>query len=74
MSPVSISPDGVPAAIVRRLAVVPEQPQAVRQVEVPPVPSPHVVPRQIDPVGLRIMALMLENQELRAELDQLRTG
>ena len=69
-----IRPDGVPSAIVRRLAVVPEQPQAVRHVEVPHVPSPDVVPRQIDPVGLRIMALMLENEELRSDLDQLRTG
>ena len=69
-----IRPDGVPSATVRRLAIVPEQPQAVRHVEVPRVPSPHVVPRQIDPVGLRLMALMLENEELRTELDQLRTG
>ncbi len=69
-----IRPDGVPSALVRRLTIVPEQPQAVRQLAVPPVPSPHVVPRQIDPVGLRLMALMLENEELRAELDQLRTG
>ena len=42
--------------------------------EVPRVPSPQVVPRQLDPVALRIMALMLENDELRAELDELRTA
>ena len=69
-----IRPGGVPSATVRRLSVVDDPPQAVRHLEVPPVPSPHVVPRQIDPVGLRIMALMLENDELRAELDQLRSA
>lgn len=74
MSPLPIHPAGVASAVVRRLSVVPEQPQAVRHLEVPRVPSPHVVPRQIDPVGLRIMALMLENDELRAELDQLRSA
>lgn len=62
------------SAVVRRLAVVPDQPQAVQHLEVPRVPSPQVVPRQIDPVGLRIMALMLENDELRAQLDQLRSA
>lgn len=74
VSPVPIHPDGVPTATVRRLSVAAETPQVVRHLQVSRVPSPLVVPRQIDPVGLRLMALMLENDELRAELDQLRTG
>ena len=74
MSPLPIRPAGVASAVVRRLSVVPEQPRAVVHLEVPRVPSPQVVPRQLDPVALRIMALMLENDELRAELDQLRTA
>ena len=69
-----LSPALVPRAVVRALQVVQEPAAPAQQVEVRRVPSPHVVPRQIDPVGLRLMALQLENAELRSELEQLRTG
>ena len=69
-----LSPELVPAPLVRRLRVVGDRPAPVQHVEVQRVPSPHVVPRQIDPVGLRLMALQLENDQLRAEVEQLRTA
>lgn len=69
-----LSPEVVPAPLVRRLRVVKDRPAPVQQVEVRPVPAPYVVPRQIDPVGLRLMALQLENEQLRAEVEQLRTA
>ena len=69
-----LSPSLVPRAVVRALEVAPEPEVQAQQVDVRRVPSPHVVPRQIDPVGLRLMALQLENDELRSELEQLRTA
>jgi hypothetical protein len=75
MSPIWVSTPAVPAANVRRLTaedayeVVP-----VQQLALPVVPAPSVVPRQIDPVGLRLMALQLENDDLKAELQQLRSA
>lgn len=75
MTPEAVSPPSVPAAAVRRLSPAGlEMSRAPRAVAVPVVPSPTVVPRQIDPAGLRLMALQLENEQLRAELEQLRTG
>lgn len=67
-------PCTVPAARVRRLPVREAQPVPVQHVAPPTVPAPHVVPRQLDPVRLRLMALQLENDELRAQLHQLRAG
>ena len=69
-----LSPALVPRAVVRLLEVVQEPAARAQQVAVRRVPSPHVVPRQIDPVGLRVMALQLENDELRSELEQLRSA
>ena len=69
-----LSPALVPRAVVRPLEVVPEPEVQALQVAVRRVQSPHVVPRRIDPVGLRLLALQLENDELRSELDQLRTA
>ena len=74
MTRTPVVPQAVPQATVRRLDVAPEGPVPVQQVVVREVPAPSVVPRQIDPVGLRLMALQLENEHLRHELDQLRTG
>ena len=71
MRPLSVAPQQVPAAVVRRLdGGAPEGPASVQQVEVARVPAPLVIPRQIDPVGLRVTALQLENQHLRDELDR----
>lgn len=67
-------PSLVPVAIIRRVSSGEGERPVVLQVAPPVVPAPHVVPRQIDPVGLRLMALQLENEELRAELEQLRAG
>lgn len=75
MSPVWPMPASVPAAAVRRLdrgAV--EGPARVQKVAVRTVPAPSVTPQHINPVGLRLMALQLENDHLRSELAQLRTG
>ena len=69
-----LSPEVVPAPVVRRLAVKRNRGIPVQQVDVDRVPMPHVVPRQIDPVALRLMALQLENDQLREELASLRTG
>lgn len=74
MTPDVVFPPPVPAASVRRLPVAAAQTAAPQPVVVPVLPAPIVVPRQIDPVGLRLMALQLENEQLRAELDQLRAG
>lgn len=74
MKPVWIVPQAVPRADVRRLDGGVHEPTQVRQVAVRPVPSPCVVPRQIDPVALRLLSLQLENEDLRAELDELRTA
>ena len=74
MSPLSVVPQQVPAAVVRRVDTLDEVTVPVQHVEVDRVPAPHAVPRQLDPVALRLMALQLENDELRAEVEQLRTG
>lgn len=74
MSPVKVVLQAVPSAVVRAVHAAEEVRAPVQQVQVARVPAPHVVPRQIDPVGLRVMALMLENDALRAELDALRTA
>lgn len=74
MSPLWLGPSAVTPAQVRRLSgdgVV--ESTTVQRVTVHLVPAAKAVPRQIDPVGLRLMALQLENDQLRAELDQLRT-
>lgn len=73
MSPVWVTPQAVAAAAVRRLSGS-DQAEAttVQHVAVPVVPAAHAVPRQLDPVALRLMALELENEQLRAELEQLR--
>jgi hypothetical protein len=68
-------PSLVPSASVRRLpSSEREGPAIVQQVAPPVVPAPHVVPRQIDRLGLRLMALQLENDELRAQLAEQRAG
>ena len=73
MSPLWLGPSAVAPAHVRRLSGDGvEAGTPVQRVAVPVVPAPSVVPRQIDPVGLRLMALQLENDQLRAELEQLR--
>ena len=72
MSPVWIVPPAVPAAKVRRLSEDAVEVVVPVQLSVAVVPAPKIVPRQIDPVGLRLMALQLENEHLRAELEQLR--
>jgi hypothetical protein len=46
----------------------------VQQVDVAPVTAPVLVPRQVDPVALRLLALQIENEHLRAELAARRTG
>ena len=75
MSPLWLGPSAVTPAQVRRLSDGAQEVGApVQRVVVPVVPAPSVVPRQIDPVGLRLMALQLENEQLRAELEQLRTA
>ena len=74
MTPVWIVPRAVPAATVRRLHEGVHEAPPVQQVAVRAVPSPSVLPRQIDPVGLRLMALQLENDDLRSELQELRTA
>ena len=75
MSPVSVVPQRVPAATVRRLtSEVTEGPFPVQRVAVQAVAAPRVVPRQLDPVARRLMALQLENDDLRVELADLRTG
>ena len=68
-------PSLVPKAIVRRLPRKDEQLEPVAQHVAPPlVSAPVIVPRQIDPMALRLLALQLENDELRAQLQQQRTG
>ena len=71
MSPLWLGPPTVATARVRRLTDDgPEAGAPVQRLAVPVVAAPCVVPRQLDPVGLRLMALQLENDELRAELEQ----
>jgi hypothetical protein len=69
-------PSLVPSASVRRLSSgdEPEGPAVVQHLAPPLVPAPQVVPRQIDPVGLRLIALQLENDGLRAQLSEQRAG
>jgi len=75
MSPLWVNPPAVTTADVRRLtAEAAEESTPVQQVAVPTVPAAHAVPRQLDPVALRLMALQLENDRLRAELEQLRAS
>ncbi len=75
MSPLWLGPSAVAPANVRRLSGAGvEQGVPVQRVAVPLVPAASVVPRQIDPVGLRLMALQVENDQLRAELQQLRSA
>ena len=71
MSPIWVVPQPVPAAAVRRIASSDEILVAVQKVDVPRVPAPHAIPRQLDPVALRLMALQLENDELREQVQQL---
>lgn len=73
MSPIWLGPSAVATAHVRRLSGDGvEGRAAVQRVEVARVPAPKVVPRQLDPVALRLMALQLENDQLKAQLEQLR--
>ena len=74
MSPIWLGPSAVTPAQVRRLPSAAATGRPVQRVVVPLVEAPRVVPRQIDPVGLRLMALQLENEQLRAELTQLRSA
>lgn len=75
MSPIRLGPSAVASATVRRLSGDGSgDGTPVLRVAVPLVPAASVVPRQIDPVGLRLMALQLENDQLRAEVEQLRTS
>lgn len=68
-------PSLVPSASVRRLpSNEPEGPTVVLQVAPPVVPAPQVVPRQLDPVALRLMALQLENDDLRERIGEQRAG
>ena len=70
MSRISVFPQAVPVAIVRRLSGRPAPAVPVQQVAVPLVPSPTITPRQIDPVGLRLMALQTEVDALRSTLQR----
>ena len=74
MSPLWLGPSAVAPAQVRRLSGGRQEGTTVQRVAVEVVPAARVVPRQIDPVGLRLMALQLENEQLRTELEQLRTA
>jgi len=74
MSPIWLGPSAVSPAQVRRLPSTAETGRPVRRVVVPLVEAPSAVPRQIDPVGQRLKALQLENEQLRAELTQLRSA
>lgn len=74
MSPIWLGPSAVATAHVRRRSVGGEDVTPVQRVEVAGVPAAKVVPRQLDPVALRLMALQLENDQLRAELAELRTS
>ena len=69
-----LSPARVPGAVVRVLRVTAEPVVPVQQVVVAEVPAASVVPRQIDPVGLRLLALQRENDDLRAQLERARTA
>ena len=70
MSRIPVVPQSVPAASVRRLAGRAAPAVPVQQVAVPRGPTPTITPRQIDPVGLRIMALQSEVEALRATLQR----
>lgn len=70
----SVVPQQVPVAVVRQVFRGAEDPVRVTQLEVSRVVAPSVVPRQLDPVALRLVPLMLENADLRAELDDLRSA
>ena len=73
MTRILVVPRAVPQAAVRRLdPQAPETPVGVQQVAVLAVAAPVVVPRQSDPVGVRLMALQRENEDLRVEVEQLR--
>jgi hypothetical protein len=75
MSPLWVNPPAVTTAAVRRLTEgVADEATQVQHVAVPTVPAAHAVPRQLDPAALRLMALQLENDRLRAELEQLRAS
>lgn len=74
MRPVTVVPQQVPVATVRRLHSGAAEIRRVQHVDVSRVPAPSVVPRQLDPAALRLMALQLENDDLRAEVDQLRSA
>ena len=75
MNRIPVVPQAVPQATVRRLEpTTPVGPIPVQHVVVREVAAPRAVPRRIDPVALRLMALQLENDHLRDELDQLRAG
>jgi hypothetical protein len=67
----SLQPARVPEPVVRRRQVVESVEVLVQQLAVRPVPSPHVVPRQVDPVRQRLTALEQENDALRAAVEQL---
>jgi len=73
MSPIWLGPSAVATARVRRLSGDGvEERAAVQRVEAARVAAPKVVPRPLSPVALRLMALQLENDRLRAELEQRR--
>lgn len=74
MRPVSVVPQQVPVASVRRLHSGAVEIPRVQHVDVTRVPAPRVVPRQLDRTAQRLLALQLENDDLRAEVDQLRSG
>ena len=74
MRPVSVVPQQVPVASVRRLDSRAAEAPRVHHVDVLRVPAPRVVPRQLDRTALRLMALQLENDDLRAKVDQLRSA
>jgi hypothetical protein len=68
-------PSLVPSASIRRLpGSEAEGPAVVRHLTPPVVPAPNAVPRQLDPVALRLMALQLENDELRTQIGEQRAG
>ena len=74
MSPLWVVAPAVPSATVRRLSCAPDEAPVPVQVAVPVVPVPQVVPRQVDPLGLRLRALESEVESLRAQLQHLQSA
>ena len=73
MSPIWVTPPGVATASVRRVSEAEPEALPVQHVVVPVVAVAHAVPRQPDPLARRLAALQAENDQLRAELRELRT-